>query len=911
MSKCRIKLKTIAVNIITCVLLTTLFSSSSTQADIIASYETSEVPPLSVTSWEVAPTIVTGGSAGAPTATEGTRILKCTWTGQPDGKVEIRHDGVNIDLAGFNWLLIDIYTTTDLFAGSSSGVIGIWDSTWIPNWYGATSIPPAANQWHTLAVDVSGNNQTGLSTIQAFVLDNMSVSSGTFYLDNIRTVVDIPLYRPAENPAGIEHGLRYEYFTGTWSKLPQFKTLAPDQKGFIDNFDITAAAATDNFGFSFSGYIDIPVNGTYTFYTQSDDGSELYIGSNLVVDNNGTHTLTERSGTIDLTVGKHAITVNYFDSTGPQELIVSYEGPGITKTAIPNSVLYREILSGDYDDDGQVDLYDLAMLSQQWLTTYTMPDIESLAYNWLKGNTGLQIKDGWLCFDNEKFFVKGIGYEPGARPGQYPWERTYEPDVITMDMNRIIDGRFNTIRTWSQLTEQELQLIDSMGLKIIFGIWVDPAGDFGDSAFITTAENDVRNTLAYSKNYDSIITYLIMNEPQPAEISEAGAAETAALWDRLKTIINIEHPDVPVAFANTGWCDFIDMNAFDISPYNLYMYSPATVRHALEYTGYVEELKNASVNNPLIITEYGLSVSPSGPGNYGYGGNTLTEQMDGDLYMYRSLIDGNAQGGCVFNYLDGWWKNAEIENDADTHEDEAEEWFGLFGIDDETSDPNGTARPVWNTFKDYNACIITSPKNGQIYDANVPLEFFPHSDAKTIRIKKDTITIYEKPTNGKSHIEDAFTLSIPETLKDVDLLFEFLDQTDTIIKTENIVLLYAQSSPSLPSFDLSVPLDDLNSSSTCSIQITVDNQSSFTIKDSNVDYVFYPHGGWEPDRSATLTANPQTINDNYSIPAGTEVLTVSAGLTIQYGQFEKRIYRQKFIQKGSWANPICRPALKN
>ncbi|MBN1765316.1 MAG: hypothetical protein JW860_08680 [Sedimentisphaerales bacterium] len=874
------------------------------------SYEPSETPPLAVTSWEVTPAIVPGGIAGAPEATEGTNVLKCTWSDQPDGKVEIKHSGLNFDLAGYNWLLIDIFTTTDLFTGSPNGVIGIWDSSWTPNWYPAISIPPAANQWHTLAIDISANNQTGLTEIQAFVLDYMSVSSGTFYLDNIQTVVDMPLYRPADNPAYTEQGLRYKNVIGQWTQFPEFEILEPNQKGFISNFDITDAPAADYFAYSFNGYIDITTKGTYTFYTLSDDGSELYIGSNLVVDNNGTHSSAEASGTIELDAGKHAVAVNYFENNGLQELTVSYGGPGIAKTLIPDYVLYHDILPGDINDDGQADLLDLAAMGEEWLNTYTESDLQMLAKHWLEGNTGLQVKDGWLYIDNEKFFVKGIGYEAGTRPGQYPWDRIFEPEVITMDMNRIIDGRFNTIRTWAQLTEQELELIDSMGLKIIFSIWVDAAGDFGDPPFVLTAENDVRNTLAYSKNYDSIITYLIMNEPKPEDISAAGAAETAALWDRLKTIIHSEHPGVPVAFANTGWGDFINMNSFDVSTYNLYMYDPVPVRHSLKYAGYAEELKNASPNNPLIITEYGLSVSPSGPGNYGYGGNTLTQQREGDLYMYRSLIDGNAQGGCVFNYLDGWWKNAEIPNDADTHEDEPEEWFGLFGIVDETSDPDGTARPVWDAFKEYNACIITSPRNGQIYNADVPLEFFPHSDVKAFRIKKDAVTILEKPTNGKSYIKDSLTLSIAETIKDVELQFEFLDQADAVIKTESICLLYAQAAPPLPDFTLSVPLEDLNDSSTCLIQITIDNASSFTIKDSQVDYSFYPHT-WGQAETTILTANPQTIYDSFSIPAEAELLTISAGLTIQYGQFEKRLYQQKIIQRGTWANPICRQSVRN
>ncbi|MHC4881481.1 MAG: PA14 domain-containing protein [Planctomycetota bacterium] len=869
------------------------------------------------------------------------------------------------------------------------------------------------------------------------------------------------LYRPAENPSHTEPGLRYHYFTGQWTQLPEFGTLGPAAKGFISNFDITGAATTDHFGFSFTGYIDIATQGTYTFYTASDDGSELYIGGNLVVDNNGSHTLAEASGSINLEAGKHAIRVNYFDGTGPQELTVSYEGPGISKIVLPSSVLYREILPGDVNDDGKADLCDLAAIGEQWLTVYGLTDVQRLADNWLEGNMGLQVNDGWLTIDGEKFFVKGIGYED-IRPGYDPWTQPFDPAMITLDMNRILDGRFNTIRTWAALPEAKLQLIDSLGLKIIFGIWIQPNADYGSPAFITSVENDVRNTLAYSKNYDSIITYVIMNEPQPDDIHAGGAAALAALWDRIKTIIHTAHPGIPVSFANTGWSKFIDMNAFDVSVYNLYMYGPS-VKHSFGYAGWVEAYKNAAPDNPFIVSEYGLSVSPSGPGNYGYGGNTLTEQTDGNLHMYRSLIDGGGQGGCVFNYSDGWWKGA----DPGTHDDHVEEWFGLVHFDaSPPADTEGTPRPAWEAYKSYNACIITSPKNGQIYDAKVPLEFFPHSDVNTIRIKKDAAIVYNKPTNGRSYIEDTLTLSIVETIKDIELQFEFLDHTDTVIKTETIVLLYAQTPPALPDFTFEVPLDDLNNSSTCDLQMSVDNPSVFTIKDDTIDYSFYPHswvdartadlnkillngdfstggsswsiidggvyadlgdnalkvwatgglhdigfavqeveatpgqtytlsadvwnssdeplpvtggeafiklefydgtgtilnGPWgtqldiingtaaqdtwiplsgsmvAPAGSATvkvipmvqdtgggvsvawfdnvsLTTNPMptvmTYNDIFTIPAETDMLTVSAGMTLQYGQFEKRLTRQKEIQRGTWANPICRKNTRN
>jgi len=891
-------------------------STASLYADyLITSYESSEVPPLLVTSSEITLSMINGGSGGAPTATDGTRVLKATWTGQPDGKVEMRHDGLSFDLLGYNYLLIDVYLVTDVFAGSSNPQIGIYDTGWTGTWYPVVTIPPNTDQWFTLVIDVSGNIQTSLTSIQAFLFDYMTVSSGTFYLDNMRLATQIPpLKRYPENPDSTEQGLIFEYFEGTWTALPDFDLITSLDKDVVDNFDISVAAASDDFGLKFNGYIDVPADGNYTFYTESNDGSELYIGNTLVVSNDGIHAMTEQSGSIELQTGKHEITVNFFEGTGSEGLNVSYEGPGISKTAIPNNVLYRKFVAGDLNRDLSVNFDDLVILANSWMNNYSMADLKVVADNWLVGRTGLYIEDGWYYIDGQKFFVKGTGYEPGARPGQYPWSRTFEPDIITMDMNRIIDGGFNTIRTWSQLTEPELALVDSMGLNILLGIYVDSHGDFGDPTFVTAAESSLRNTLSYSKNYDCIIGYLLMNEPITEDIYDAGAAETVTLWTRLKNVINQEHPGIPVSFANTGVGDFINMNIFDLSAYNLYMYGPSTVKHSMGYAGTLNYLKSMSPENPLVVTEYGLSVSPNGPGGYGYGGNSEQEQADGDLFMYRGIIDAGAQGGCVFNYLDGWWKNNEIPNDADTHEPDAEEWFGLWGIEDTNSDPNGTARLAWFAMKEYNMGIITSPKNGEIYDGNVPLEIFPDQRVKKVRIKKDSSTIYERYTNGQTFIKDNLVLDIAQSIKDVNLSFEFYDVNDALVKAESIIVLYCETEPVLPTIDVTTTLGNLNDGTICPIQITVVNNSSFTIKNNQVQYVYYPHIGWNPgtERTAALSFSGDTANvaDSYTVSAQTKVVSLSAGITIQYGIFEKRLYDIEFVQRGNWANPISHRSVR-
>ncbi len=144
---------------------------------------------------------------------------------------------------------------------------------------------------------------------------------------------------PAVNPANTITGLDYKYYEGTWSLLPAFNTLTPVKTGVSNNFDITLANSADNFGFTFTGFITVPADGEYTFYTTSDDGSKLYIDNIQVVDNDGLHGAIEKSGKIGLKAGKHAIYGIFFEKTGGQIFTVSYEGMGIVKQKVPNNVL--------------------------------------------------------------------------------------------------------------------------------------------------------------------------------------------------------------------------------------------------------------------------------------------------------------------------------------------------------------------------------------------------------------------------------------------------------------------------------------------------------------------------------------------------------------------------------------------
>jgi hypothetical protein len=124
---------------------------------------------------------------------------------------------------------------------------------------------------------------------------------------------------------------------------------APDATGVVSalNWPGTSDAApfwiggpNNNYGAEFTGTVTVSDAGSWTFYTNSDDGSKLWINGSEVVSNDGLHAMRERSGTISLAAGAHEIIVRFFERSGNHGLIVSWQGPGApAKTVIPVEAL--------------------------------------------------------------------------------------------------------------------------------------------------------------------------------------------------------------------------------------------------------------------------------------------------------------------------------------------------------------------------------------------------------------------------------------------------------------------------------------------------------------------------------------------------------------------------------------------
>ncbi|MDZ7386493.1 MAG: alpha-L-fucosidase [candidate division KSB1 bacterium] len=146
---------------------------------------------------------------------------------------------------------------------------------------------------------------------------------------------------PPARVAGLASGLHYDFYHGVWDALPDFDSLTPVKSGTVSGFDFAPRDTTEHFAFRYTGFLRVPRDGVYRFFTVSDDGSSLSIAGQLVVDNDGLHSALERSGAIALAAGFHPITVTFFERTGGDVLQVLWTGPGIEKQPIPAEVLFH------------------------------------------------------------------------------------------------------------------------------------------------------------------------------------------------------------------------------------------------------------------------------------------------------------------------------------------------------------------------------------------------------------------------------------------------------------------------------------------------------------------------------------------------------------------------------------------
>ncbi len=114
-------------------------------------------------------------------------------------------------------------------------------------------------------------------------------------------------------------GLVYSYFEGDWESLPEFKTLEPVQSGNVDSDFQLSAVLQGNAACLIEGSVEIIEDGYYVFVLDSENGSRLFVGDQLIIDRDGSGSKGLISFALPLTKGIYPLHLELLMKKGARD----------------------------------------------------------------------------------------------------------------------------------------------------------------------------------------------------------------------------------------------------------------------------------------------------------------------------------------------------------------------------------------------------------------------------------------------------------------------------------------------------------------------------------------------------------------------------------------------------------------
>lgn len=229
------------------------------------------------------------------------------------------------------WIYVDLGATYSI-----NRVLLNWETAFANGYQ--VQVSDNASAWTTIFTTSTGNggidDLTGLSGTGRYVR-MYATSRGSSY--------GFSLWEFEVYGTAVTTGLKGEYFNNKTLTAPVTLT----RTDATVNFDWTtgspgAGIGVDNFSVRWTGQVQAPATGSYTFSTVSDDGVRLWVNNVQVINNWTDHGSTTNNGTpVSLTANqKYDIKMEYYESGGGAVAKLQWTYPGQAQQIIPSTRLF-------------------------------------------------------------------------------------------------------------------------------------------------------------------------------------------------------------------------------------------------------------------------------------------------------------------------------------------------------------------------------------------------------------------------------------------------------------------------------------------------------------------------------------------------------------------------------------------
>ena len=150
---------------------------------------------------------------------------------------------------------------------------------------------------------------------------------------------------PPVTVSPVTPGLRFSAYEGAFPWVPDFANMVPTASGETTGLEVSVRTRDSDIGLAFEGYLNVPADGTYTFYLDTDTGAFVRLHDAQLIDADFGYTAggERSSGTVPLEAGLHPIRIHYrHASAASHSLTLRWEGPGISRQVVPAARFFMD-----------------------------------------------------------------------------------------------------------------------------------------------------------------------------------------------------------------------------------------------------------------------------------------------------------------------------------------------------------------------------------------------------------------------------------------------------------------------------------------------------------------------------------------------------------------------------------------
>ena len=144
--------------------------------------------------------------------------------------------------------------------------------------------------------------------------------------------------------AQVAAGVAWQGFSGAWNHVPELTLLTPAAVGGMARPDVASLPPDADDAALFTGYLQIPADGAWTFHVETASRAHLRIHeASVIAADKGYAAGTERSGTLRLAAGRHPFRLYWSRQAGEAaSLRLQWSSAAQPKQDIPAAAFVRE-----------------------------------------------------------------------------------------------------------------------------------------------------------------------------------------------------------------------------------------------------------------------------------------------------------------------------------------------------------------------------------------------------------------------------------------------------------------------------------------------------------------------------------------------------------------------------------------